>query len=208
MDKKITYTNEVVDEYSGQLNYEAGIYLNGEIIGMVQYVLYDEELTVSDILVRPEYRRQGYGSRLIKYIKEENPDYEYKPSIMKPDGAKFIHKDLFLEESIKAKFVYENINFERGQDPKKAMDIGVNPIEIVSPISTHPVYGSQESDSDKIHDHFKNFEAWIYWNYYDKNGKVYSPDNLMGKWVSFEGELYKIPNWDELMKLRIEREQK
>ena len=106
---------------------------------------------------------------------------------------------------MKAKFVYENINFERGQDPKKAMDIGVNPIEIVSPISTHPVYGNQLSDSDKIHDHFKNFESWNWWNYYDKNGKVYSPEDLMGRWVVFEGELYKIPNWDELMKLRTER---
>ena len=32
MQGKITYTDEVVDSYSGQLNKEAGIYLDGEIV--------------------------------------------------------------------------------------------------------------------------------------------------------------------------------
>jgi predicted GNAT family acetyltransferase len=94
---KITYTNEVVASYSGQTNCEAGLYVDGDIIGLVQYVLYDRELTISHIFVRPEYRRQGYGSRLMKYIQQENPDYKYKPSMMTDDGAAFKHKDLPLE---------------------------------------------------------------------------------------------------------------
>ena len=124
MDKKITYTNEVVNSYSSQLNCEAGIYLDGDIIGVVEYVLYDDELTVSDIFIKLEYRRQGYGSKLMKYIKQENPESKYQPSMMLPDGAKFIHKDLSLEEVFKAQFVSENINFERGKDPYRSLNIG------------------------------------------------------------------------------------
>ena len=94
---KITYTNEVLDSYKEQTNCEAGIYFNDEIIGYVQYVLYKGELTASDILVRPEFRRMGYGSKLMKYIKEINQGYNYTPSMKTSDGVKFRHKDLSLD---------------------------------------------------------------------------------------------------------------
>lgn len=103
---KITYTNEVLDHYSGQTNCEAGIYLDGEIVGIVQYVLYDGKLTVSDIFIREEFRRKGFGSRLMKFIKEKNPEYEYKSSMKTELGSKFKHKDVSLTE---AKFVYNYI---------------------------------------------------------------------------------------------------
>ena len=35
---KITYSLENIDSYSGQENWEAGIYLNDEIIGLVEFV--------------------------------------------------------------------------------------------------------------------------------------------------------------------------
>jgi GNAT superfamily N-acetyltransferase len=126
---RITYTNEILNAYSGQYNGEAGIYVDGEIIGVAQYVLYNGELTISDIFIRPEFRRKGYGSRLIKYIKQENPEYKYIPSMKTEDGAKFIHKELPLEEGIKAKFVYESLAFERGKDPKKSLKLGSLDIE-------------------------------------------------------------------------------
>jgi GNAT superfamily N-acetyltransferase len=83
------------------MNCEAGLYLNDEIVGMVEYVLYDGELTVSNIIVRPEYRRMGYASRLMKYIRMENPDYKYIPSLKTDLGAKFEHKDISIDESFK-----------------------------------------------------------------------------------------------------------
>jgi GNAT superfamily N-acetyltransferase len=98
---KITYTNEVLDAYSGQVNCEAGIYVDDEIVGVAQYVLYDGELSVSNIFIRPEFRRKGFGSRLIKYIKQENSKNKYKPSMKTDDGAAFTHKDLPLTESLK-----------------------------------------------------------------------------------------------------------
>jgi len=101
MSKNISYTNECVDSYSNQMNCEAGLYLNDEIVGMVEYVLYDGELTISNIVVRPEYRRMGYASRLVKYIQMENPEYKYLPSLKTDLGSKFKHKDISLNESFK-----------------------------------------------------------------------------------------------------------
>jgi 2'-5' RNA ligase len=112
---KITYTNEVVASYSGQTNLESGIYLDGEILGLVEYVIYSNELTISHIFIRPEFRRQGYGSRLMKYIQHENPHYKYKPSMMTDDGAAFKHKDLPLENKFSS---FNNWLSEQNEDTK------------------------------------------------------------------------------------------
>jgi GNAT superfamily N-acetyltransferase len=89
---KITYTNEVIDAYSNQINCEAGVYLNGDIVGYVQYVLYNGELTISNIFIHPSYRRMGFASRLFKYITQENPKYKYKGSLKTDLGSKLKYK--------------------------------------------------------------------------------------------------------------------
>ena len=91
---KITYTQEHVNSYSGQDDYEIGIYIDGTIIGVVEYTLFDGEITVSDITVLPKYRRRGVGSRLIQVMKDKHVGYKYKPSMKTDDGAKFKHKKI------------------------------------------------------------------------------------------------------------------
>ena len=91
---KVEYRFEHVDSHSGQDNYELGMYVDDDIMGMIQYVLYDGKITVSDIIVRPEFRRKGFGSMMMKAMKQNHPDYEYVPSMKTDLGAKFKHKDI------------------------------------------------------------------------------------------------------------------
>lgn len=91
-EEKITYSQEHIASYSGQDNYEIGIYLNGTIIGVVEYTTFEGELTISDITVLPKYRRRGVGSRLVQMMKDKHPTYKYKPSMKTDDGSKFKHK--------------------------------------------------------------------------------------------------------------------
>ncbi|MEK6828580.1 MAG: GNAT family N-acetyltransferase [Nanoarchaeota archaeon] len=98
MASKLEYKIENLGHHHGQSDMELGLYIDGEIIGVVQYVLFDGELTVSDILVRPEFRRQGFGSRMMKYIKQAHPEYKYVPSMKTDLGAKFVHKDIDIDE--------------------------------------------------------------------------------------------------------------
>lgn len=105
---KITYSNEVLNFHHDQIDCEAGIFVDEEIVGVVQYTLFDDELTIKHIFIRPDYRRKGYGSRLMKYIKKENAEYTYKSSLKTELGADFKHKDLPLDETYKAKFVNEH----------------------------------------------------------------------------------------------------
>jgi GNAT superfamily N-acetyltransferase len=125
----ITYYNGSTDAYSGQVNMEAAIYVDGEIVGAAEYVLYGDELSISDIHIKPQWRRKGMGSRLIKYIKEQNPGYTYEPSFKTEDGSKFSHKDISLYET-RAKKIHEDLRFERGKDPIKSMDIGLKALRI------------------------------------------------------------------------------
>ncbi len=96
----ITFENEHLDHYDGQDNYELGLYEDEEIIGYIQYVIFDKEITISDILVRPNRRREGFGSMLIKKMKQLHPESTYKPSLKTDLGSKFIHKDMKLNEQI------------------------------------------------------------------------------------------------------------
>jgi ribosomal protein S18 acetylase RimI-like enzyme len=91
---EITYTHEHVDSYDGQNNYEIGMYMDDDIIGVVEYTTYEGELTISNIIVRPEYRRRGVASRLVKMMKDKHPEYTYVPSMKTDDGAKFKHNDV------------------------------------------------------------------------------------------------------------------
>jgi GNAT superfamily N-acetyltransferase len=105
LNEEISYMNTCKDSYQGQSYMEAWIYLNKEPIGVVIYSLYNRKLFVDDIFVREEYRRKGYGSRLMKYIKEENPEYTYAPSFKTDLGAKFKDKDLSLKEGYSSDFL-------------------------------------------------------------------------------------------------------
>lgn len=98
--KKITFQHEHLDHYDGQDNYELGIYEDGEIIGYVSYVIYKGEITISDIVVRPNRRREGFGSMLVKKMKNLHPDSTYRPSYMTDLGSKFIHRDVEINEQI------------------------------------------------------------------------------------------------------------
>ena len=66
-----------------------GLYVDGEIVGLVEYVIYDGKLTISNIQVRPEYRRQGYGTRLLENLLKVNDDVTYEPSARTDLGALF-----------------------------------------------------------------------------------------------------------------------
>lgn len=119
--EKFSYENTVTDAYSGQINCAAYIYVNKELVGGVDYVLYDGELTVSNIIVKPEWRRQGIGSRLMKYIKEINPEFKYIPSWKTEEGSLFIHKDLSLTEKLVSESLSDILKPKSEKEIKKTL---------------------------------------------------------------------------------------
>ncbi len=94
LNDSLSYEEEHLGSVYGQDNYELGLYLNGEIVGLVNYVIFQGELTVSNIIVRPEFRRRGFGSRMMQYVKQIHPEAKYRPYLKTDLGAKFKHKEI------------------------------------------------------------------------------------------------------------------
>ena len=122
---KITYSDECLGYHHGQTDMESGIYEDGEIIGIVQYTLFQNELTIKDIIVLPKRRREGFGSLLINYIKKQNPTYIYKPSLKTDLGTKFIHKE--INESIITKILYHGSLWQFNNFKNKTTYFSDNP---------------------------------------------------------------------------------
>lgn len=117
--KTIDYRFEHINSYSGQHNYELGAYIDNNIVGLVEYVLYDGELTISDVVVLPKYRRMGIGSRMMRRVKDNHPEYVYRPSMKTDLGGKFIHKEIDDLDHIQLNESYVNkFNFEIGNQYK------------------------------------------------------------------------------------------
>lgn len=118
LDDTITYEEEHLGSVYGQDNYELGLYLNGEIVGLVNYVIFEGILTVSNIMVRPEFRRKGFGSRMMQYVKKIHPEAEYKPSVKTDLGVAFKHKEIpdlnKLDEGIGKEIGYKVMRYENG----------------------------------------------------------------------------------------------
>ena len=60
--KNLSFEHEHLNHHHGQDDYELGIYEDDEVMGYVDYTIFQNEITVSYIMVRPNRRREGFGS--------------------------------------------------------------------------------------------------------------------------------------------------
>ena len=123
---------------------------------------------------------------------------------------------------MKAQFVYENMDFERGKDPKEAMGIGAyaNPLEIVSMeeemweegrvMSMDDVEKVEQNtwmnpldDDGEIRHILSNWEDEIdsfygFWVIEDEGDDPtwYHPSDLEGHFVKYGEDIFKIPKTD------------
>lgn len=61
---KLILTNTVKDRYY--------IYLNEDVVGVLEYIDYGDEIEIKYIKIHKEYRRMGIATRVINELKKEN----------------------------------------------------------------------------------------------------------------------------------------
>jgi ribosomal protein S18 acetylase RimI-like enzyme len=100
--EKYIFTNDHVDSYSGQHNYELGIYdKNNNILGLLEYVVFEDTPSISMIQVVPKYQRKGIGSELVLHLQKLFPKTEIEWGYMTPEGTKLkkkLEKKLYHEK--------------------------------------------------------------------------------------------------------------
>jgi len=128
---------------------------------------------------------------------------------------------------MKARFVYERLDFERGQDPKTSMGIGkaANPIKIhsmeeeeweggrVSSLedvekANDNTWSSPIDDPFEVHFILDNWEEEIdpfyqFWARYgeDMEAEYLHPQELEGEFVDYQGQVYQIPETNLFKKI-------
>ncbi|MBC8560781.1 GNAT family N-acetyltransferase [Clostridiaceae bacterium NSJ-33] len=86
IDEGIKILDEMIDAHNGQIDMEMTIY-KGEIpVGFMQYSVYEGVPKISMIEILPEYRRQGYATRLLRYLQKQYPDVEIEWGLLTEDG--------------------------------------------------------------------------------------------------------------------------
>lgn len=70
----LTFENIHTDYAHGQHEYQLWAKLNGEEVGAIQYVMCRGEISIQNMLVKPEHRRQGIATALMKELKKFNQE--------------------------------------------------------------------------------------------------------------------------------------
>jgi GNAT superfamily N-acetyltransferase len=82
--------HELSDAYKGQKNFLVRMHGPDDApIGVLDYTLFDGELSVNDVVVRPEFRRQGIATELYERMLAEHPGAALSGSMTTPDGTAF-----------------------------------------------------------------------------------------------------------------------
>jgi hypothetical protein len=99
---------------------------------------------------------------------------------------------------MKAKKIFENIDFERGKDPKKSMGIGMSPEQIYNADTISGTYDKDQTYFD--HEVLKNMEKCGD-SMVGKDGNEFNSINYMMKnygnpyrFIKYEDKVYPIPN--------------
>jgi GNAT superfamily N-acetyltransferase/ADP-ribose pyrophosphatase YjhB (NUDIX family) len=72
----LTFMNEAVDHYAGQTNLVLTAYQDRVAVGSIEYTEYHGVPSISMVTVRPQYRRQGIATQMLRWLQRQYPDVE------------------------------------------------------------------------------------------------------------------------------------
>lgn len=76
--------------HNGQEDLTLKFFVGRDVIGWIDYVLFDGEVSVQMIHVEPQYRRKGFGTEMLRNLQHRYPDTELDLGILTDDGAALI----------------------------------------------------------------------------------------------------------------------
>jgi GNAT superfamily N-acetyltransferase len=87
---EVTHSVAARGFYSGQQDLTMNFKVGGTLVGWIDYSVYEDEVHVQMIKVRPEHRRQGFGTMMLRQLQAQYPETEIELGMLTPDGAALI----------------------------------------------------------------------------------------------------------------------
>jgi GNAT superfamily N-acetyltransferase len=81
---------EVRGSQSGQMDLTLTFWQSREVVGYINYSVYQGEVHIQMIKVSPDHRRKGIGSEMLRALQREYPDTEIDVGSLTDDGAGLI----------------------------------------------------------------------------------------------------------------------
>lgn len=82
----------VTGSYSGQTNVTLSLHDGKTRVGYVEYVIYNNEISIDYINVKESYRKQGIAHKLLSQLQSENEGKQIKFGMTTDDGTKLLDK--------------------------------------------------------------------------------------------------------------------
>lgn len=110
----INYYDSVKDVYGEEKHKILTLEVDNQTVGYIEYSVYDDIPNIQYIKVKDEYRRKGYGKKLVEKLQSLYPDSEINFGMMTDDGSKLykaLDKDIIINKEYDKKIKHlEKIN--------------------------------------------------------------------------------------------------
>lgn len=90
IERAIQHSVESRAFHSGQHDLTLSFTLAGKLIGYIDYSVFDDEVHIQMIKVLPAYRRQGFGTEMLKTLQAEYPETEISLGTLTDEGSKLV----------------------------------------------------------------------------------------------------------------------
>lgn len=84
---KLTFLDTVTDHYSGQTNCTLSVQSNADVVAKIEYVIYQDEISVSMISVPESERRKGYATQALVHLQSLHPRVEIEMGYLTTEGS-------------------------------------------------------------------------------------------------------------------------
>ena len=83
----LTFRDETTGYHHGQSDARLNIAVNGEAVGYIDYVIYEDKIHISMIEISAAAKRKGYATAALKHLQKNNPDTEIDFGMLTSDGS-------------------------------------------------------------------------------------------------------------------------
>jgi len=88
----IEYRINHIDNISGQNDWNVIATINGNIIGVIDFTTYNDDVAIKMIEISDEFKRKGIATNLVKLIQKEYPTTEIDFGMLTDDGGMLLRK--------------------------------------------------------------------------------------------------------------------